>query len=108
MSTSVARGWIDGVTALPGMDEEAETAYFILNLPPSRARTIYGRVRAEIAAGAQATLDAVARRRPTMRGHVRKRGNKWCAVVDGARDRDGRRKQHQPGSRRSPRSRSTS
>ena len=28
-----------------------------------------------------------------MRGHIRKRGNKWCVVVDGGRDADGRRRQ---------------
>ena len=28
-----------------------------------------------------------------MRGHVRKRGNKWCVVVDGGRTPEGRRKQ---------------
>jgi integrase len=28
-----------------------------------------------------------------MRGHVRKRGSKWCVVVDGGREADGRRRQ---------------
>jgi transcriptional regulator with XRE-family HTH domain len=59
VSPSVARGWIEGVTALPGADEDA---YFVLNIPPSRARAIYGRVRmeiqAELAGAAQANRDA--------------------------------------------------
>jgi transcriptional regulator with XRE-family HTH domain len=56
---SVARGWLDGVTALPGADEDA---FFVLNIPPSRARTIYGKVRMEIQAQRDAGAAAAQQR----------------------------------------------
>lgn len=47
LTPAQARGWLQGVTALPGADEDA---FLFENIPRSRARHIYGKLSGQLRA----------------------------------------------------------